>query len=147
LSLATTKLRTQFFDYIFSPQQVGFLCLASTIGPVPSGRKDFRQVFFEWPKQRDEIALFIDNTSQERNMYFCTSLLSKPERLKEYCLSGNLLWADLDFVNPTGLSHPPSLAVESSPQRYQAFWRLDEEFPPDVIEDINRKLTYCDRCG
>jgi hypothetical protein len=142
LSAVTTKLRTQFFDYIFGPQQEGYLCLASTIGLVPSGAKDFRQVFFEWPKQKNEIASFVDSTSESRNMYFCTSLLSKGERLKENCLPGNLLWSDLDFVNPTGIAHPPSLVVESSPQRYQAFWRLDEELPADVIEDLNRRLAY-----
>lgn len=142
MTMATTKLRNQFFDYIFGPHQEGFLCLASTIGLVPSGHKDFRQVFFEWPRQKEEIASFVEHTSATRNMYFCTSLLSQQERSKGNCLPGNLLWADLDYTNPTGLAIPPSVVLESSPRRYQAFWRLDQELPTDVIEDINRKLTY-----
>lgn len=140
-STTQAELRTQFFQYIFGAEEKGFLCLASTKALTPKAQSDFRQAFFEWPAQTDEIAQYIDSC-KNRNVYFCTTLLSEQKREKKFCLPGYVAWADLDLVDPAGKEPEPSCVVETSPSRYQAYWRLDSVTDPDVLEDLSRRLTY-----
>jgi len=52
------------------------------------------------------------------------------------------VWADLDYVDPNIVEPKPSCVIESSPSRYQAFWRLDAPIPPDVAQDFSRRIAY-----
>lgn len=104
-------------------------------------RGKFTQTFYDWPQQRTEIGRFLD-TRKNFNVWFSTSLLKVADRHKENCLPGRLVWADLDYVDPDKLDIPPSLVIESSPKRYQAFWRLENTVPADVAEEFSKKLAY-----
>ena len=137
------RLRTQFLEYVFGVEE-GFLCVASTKALAPKDELDFKQVFYEWPVQEEVLAQYIDKHVESRNLYFCTSLLSQPKRNKDVCLPGTLVWADLDFVTPEQVNEviPPSCILETSQGKYQAFWRLEEESDPEVLEDLAKKITY-----
>jgi hypothetical protein len=47
----------------------------------------------------------------------------------------------------------PSMVIESSPRRFQALWRLEEDTDPDVAEELSRRIAYfheadgCDKTG
>jgi hypothetical protein len=140
-SVTQAQLRTQFFEYIFGTEEKGFLCLASTKALTPKAQSDFKQAFFEWPAQTDEIAQYI-SSCKDRNVYFCTTLLSERKREKKFCLPGYVAWADLDLVNPSDKEPEPSCIIETSPSRFQAYWRLDSITDPDILEDLSRRLTY-----
>jgi len=87
------------------------------------------------------MSTFIAGASR-KNVWFCVNLLDAPERTKTHCLSTNLLWADLDLCNPNEVDPPPQVVIESSPDRYQAFWILNEQLPADVAENYSKRIAY-----
>lgn len=139
---SSSQIRVQFLDYLFEDRK-GFLCLAT----ASQSKADFKQHFFEWPIQRQIVGKFIEDQQEKKNVWFCVNLLSQPERKKEYTLPSSFAWADLDFVSPTFVEEKdvpaPTCVVESSPSRYQAYWRIEgEPIPPDVAEEFSKKIAY-----
>jgi hypothetical protein len=143
--IVDSELRVKFFEYLFGDEREGWLCIATQ----HKVRGAFRQYYYEWPRQKDELGRFLD-TRKDFNVWFCTSLLKVEERNKHNCLPHNLVWADLDYIDPDKLTIPPSCVVESSPKRFQAYWRLEATVPSDVAEEFSKKLAYqsgADRSG
>jgi len=138
ISTPDRAIRTQFFDYLFGNAE-GYLCIATQ----PSNdKKLFRQHFFHWPNEREKLSAFLTENVRRKNVWFCTSLLTKEERKKEFCQPSNLLWSDLDACNPKIVEPAPSCVIESSPLRYQALWRLDKQLEPFQQEDYNKRIAY-----
>ena len=149
--MATTEsasiLRAQFFNFLFGDGR-GYLCIAS----ADKDKLRFQQKFFHWPGEQAQIGAHLEiNVANDRNVWFCTSLLGTTERRKENCLPGNFAWADLDTTSYEGIEPKPSIVIESSPGRYQAYWNIEESpLPSDVIEDFSRRIAYkfdADRSG
>lgn len=132
-----SKLRAQFLDYVFGNRE-GYVCLA-TLQPVPKGKDKFTQEFFKWPDNKPDALKFIEG-SRQKNVYFGVNLLSKPERLKENCLPQDLVWADLDTCHPSILDPAPQVVIESSPDRYQALWKLEDDVPPSIAEEYAKRI-------
>lgn len=74
--------------------------------------------------------------------YFCPVVFSHPKRKKEYALPTNVLWADLDPVDPNTCRIKPSVAWESSPGRYHALWFLTAEVAPDDAAALSKRIAY-----
>ena len=74
--------------------------------------------------------------------YYCPNVFRKPRRVKDNV--GNLKWlySDLDSVDPLTLDLQPSIAIQTSPGRYQGLWELKRSIGPKKFEDLNRRLTY-----
>lgn len=138
MSTSTANLRTDFLDFIFSDFP-GYICLATQDA---FDKASFKQFFFKWPEARGEVESFLDLSAQTKNCWFCVNLLAEPIRRKEHCLPTNLVWADLDDVNPTGIEPRPQVIIESSPARFQAIWRLDQTVQPYAAEDYSRRIAY-----
>ncbi len=51
-------------------------------------------------------------------------------------------WADLDDCNPAELEIEPTITVESSPQRWQAYWKFEEPVNALEAEDISKRIAY-----
>src|SRR5262245_61213550 len=101
----------------------------------------------EWPPyDESQLSLRIDRCLyDEEDLYFSVAKFSKRGRNIEDVLPMAWLWADLDEVNPTvatKLGLMPTVAVESSPGRYQAYWHLDRKYKPATIKRLNQALTY-----
>lgn len=135
---AQTTLRTKFFDYLFNEER-GYICIATQ---KPFKRETFKQSFFEWPKQKDELAAYVAHVAISNNVWFCVNLLSRQERKKEYCLPTNLVWADLDTCDPATVEPTPQCVIESSPNRWQAIWRIDSIVDPYTAEEFSKKIAY-----
>ena len=79
---------------------------------------------------------------EDDEVYWCPhSFIHKARRKDYYASPSNMLWADLDAVDPRTLDLPPTYAWETSPKRYAAIWRLDDE----PTEDLRR--TFNDAIG
>lgn len=138
MSSPNSALRTQFFDYLFGNAE-GYLCLCTQ---PPNDKKLFKQHFFKWPAERENVTKFLEGSIFRKNVWFCTSLLEKAERKKEFCLPSSLVWSDLDTCNPEIVKPAPPCVIESSPNRYQALWRTDQTLEPYVQEDYNKRIAY-----
>lgn len=143
MPLSQVQIRVQFFDYLFGEEE-GYLCIA-TASPTAL-QTTFNHEYFEWPLAKKAVAEYVQQKQIDHHVWFCVSLLKdNTAATKEKCLPGSFIWADLDAVTPEDLqlkSVPASSIVETSPQRYQAYWRLESLLPPDIREDLSRKITY-----
>lgn len=141
MSVAASKsgLRTAFFDAIFQDNE-GWACIAISDPAAPKSR--FEQKFFQWPGEGIRMENYIQTVEKKYNVYYCVNLLEKPERKKRWCLPTDVLWADLDEVDPTTISPPAQIMVESSKGRWQALWLLSTKLDPLQAEDYSKRLAY-----
>ena len=92
-----------------------------------------------WPAE--EIPNVVSR-AERADRYFCPNVFRSPRRLEGNV--GNLKWlyADLDPVDPASLSLQPTVAIRTSPGRYQGLWELRRSIEPRKFADLNRRLTY-----
>lgn len=116
-------------------------------GEIPKGTITTRN--FEYPGASERAAEWaLEQSDEGREVYFCAHLLAaKPgaatRRVKANAAPVRALWGDLDGaeVPKEDGERKPTALVESSPGRYHPYWRLDEAIPPEVAEDLNRRLA------
>ena len=136
---AQTSLIEKFFDFLYENQE-GYICIATSDAKMP--KETFKQAFFKWPIQHAEMIQFVEASALRRNVWFGVNLLDRPERKKQFCLPTNLVWADLDECHPSKVEPTPSITIESSPNRFQAIWRLNEIHPPEIVENFSKRIAY-----
>jgi predicted transcriptional regulator len=143
-----SEIRLAFFELLFGTTE-GFLCIACSDPKAP--KIAFTQRFFEWPRESLKVEDYILKQEGKHNVYFCVNLLAERERKKTHCLPTDILWADLDETSPDSVSKiPPPIVVQSSPNRWQAFWRLTAKIEPYNAERYSRRIAYdigADRSG
>jgi hypothetical protein len=136
----------RFLDTVITTPE-GWFCLA--IGK--SGGVNWFERWYRWPAQRDEILAAVATHRGEHNIYFSAHLFSMASSQKANVLPTRTIQADLDEADINHLTIKPSVLVNTSPGRHQAFWLLDELLPLDQLELLSRKLTYsiakCDHSG
>jgi len=141
-TVTPTKLREAFFKFLFGEQE-GYLCIAHAPRGTPiKMKKEFRQTFFKWPDMKPELAKFLDEEVMHKHLWFGVNLFAKPERRLESALAGSIVYADLDACNPDVVEPKPSITIESSPGRFQAFWKLNQTISPDIRADYSRRIAY-----
>lgn len=133
-----TKKRRTFFQHLFGNAR-GLLCLAII---DPSDRNNYSETFFNYPQELDNLLNAISNfAGDQKDIYFCPHLFYENKRLKEYVETTPCAWADLDYCNPDNLLIEPTLVVESSPGRFQAYWKLIN-CDPDDAENLSQRIAY-----
>jgi hypothetical protein len=81
----------------------------------------------------------LDN--EDKNIYFCPHGFNRRVRQKTEAVTPTLLYADLDFADPTEIKPKPTIAIQSSPGRFVGIWLLKDATIKDW-ESLNRRLTY-----
>jgi predicted transcriptional regulator len=132
--------RARFFNTLFGNYE-GYVCIAILPKNMRGGMDE---TFFHWPDQEDQINKFCGDSKHAGNVYVCPQVLSGKRRTKENIISTPTAWADLDLCNPENLLVPPTVAVESSPGRWQAYWRFAgvDNVDPDDAEDLSKRIAY-----
>lgn len=137
--ISKSTLRTQFFDLIFQDYE-GWVCLARANPEAP--KSTFTQKFFRWPTQALQMENWILSVENKVNVWFCPQMLREAERKKQFCLPTDLIWADLDNVDPDTIRPEPPIVIESSPGRFQALWRLETKLNPFQAEAYAKRVAY-----
>ena len=119
---------------IWKEQPKGYLAVSSKT------KGKWEDFFF---KSVEEVYRWIKERRKSSDLYFCTTTLKNPQRVKENVQASRYLWQDLDAVDPRKLPPElkPTIAWESSPKRFQAIWQLNTLYSPDEIEKINHNLA------
>lgn len=130
--------RETFFKLVFGQTQ-GIVCIAYIAN---TGKKTFREEFFRYPQEMPQMLSAIANNVMSQNVYFCPQLLRDKKRTKENVEVTPNVWSDLDFCSPDHLFVEPTITVESSPGRYQAYWVLDKPIDPDDAENLSQRIAY-----
>lgn len=116
---------------VWAEQPGQFFCISTK-----SETGKWRDHFFT-RDQFDEINDFI-NEQEDDDVYWCPHGFRQPRRQKSCAVIPKLLWADLDEVDPRDLDLKPTIAIQTSPGRFAAIWKIDAT----ISEDLNKKLTY-----
>lgn len=128
----------------------GYFLLAAS-----NGTAGWSEHWFEWPSSQNEIVFKAKQLAATHNVYFSSHLFASPISEKTNVLPSRTIQADLDSADVYSLPIQPTVLLETSPGRFQAFWVLRNDpgldVPTDELERISCKLTYsimdCDRSG
>jgi hypothetical protein len=137
VSPATDRRRETFFRLLFG-KNGGYICIAF----LGKKTKDFREQFFRYPADIPKMLDAINNGLGTHNVYFCPQLLRERKRQKEFVESAPSIWADLDTCHPERMLLKPSVVLESSPGRFQAFWVTSEDIDVDDAEALAQRIAY-----
>jgi hypothetical protein len=91
-------------------------------------------------KRKPRLSLVGDGV----DLYFCPNSFTEANRRNNCSNGGRWLYADLDESDPRKLdaSLKPTIAWETSPNRYQAMWLMDKHLPADKLAETNQWMTY-----
>lgn len=119
---------------IWKDQPSGYLAVSSKTG---SNWKDY--FFTKLP----DVLKWVSDNRNDSDLYFCITTLKNPKRVKENVQPSRYLWQDLDESDPRKLPEnlKPSIAWESSSDRFQAIWKLNTLYSAEDIEKLNQKLA------
>lgn len=135
--LEISERQETFFKLLFGRNE-GFMCLAF----ATPDKKSFNEHFFRYPEQLPEILFAIEKNGVGTNAYFCPHLFREKRRHKDLVKVAPNAWADLDTCKPENLLVTPSISIQSSPGRYQAYWLLEGSGDPEAAEDLSRRIAY-----
>lgn len=137
VSADTDRLRELFLRQLFG-DHTGYVCIAY----ATKARKDFREEFFMWPKESDKVLKLVNDVYQGHNVWICPHLFFERKRKKETVKLTPNSWSDLDTCDPKDLLVEPTLLVESSPGRWQAYWSYEKPVDSDDAENISQRIAY-----
>lgn len=103
------------------------------------------EAYFKYPQELDQADKYIKSNMELGDLWFCAQLLNKPDRRKENISFCNTLWSDLDDCDPKELLVKPTVILESSPNRYQGIWKLDDKISPLKAEELSKRIAYYHR--
>jgi len=129
-----------FFETVLG-SDLGYLCLAR-IKPPKDG---FEEVFFRYPQELGGAINWIEQYKPGYNLYFCPQVILTTKRTKTNIGQCNCLWSDLDAADPVGMHPKPSIVVESSPKRFQAYWLLKKPVAAVDAELYSKRIAYAFR--
>ena len=129
------KLET-FFKLIFG-KHTGYICIAHK--PATGG---MNENYFVYPDELPRMLEHVETFSVDNDVYFCPQLLGTRKRNKNNVQTCTTLWGDLDTCPPEVLLVEPTVLVESSHKRYQAYWVLEKPITAEQAEDLSRRIAY-----
>jgi hypothetical protein len=139
-------LTRDFLNTVVTCPTPGYFCMG-----VSNGGSGWLEEWHRYPDEIDKIVERSAKLKDSANVYFSSYLFKAPQSTKENVLPTRTIQADLDNADISNLPKAPTVLVETSPGRHQAYWVLDQVLPSDQHEELSKKLTYsiplCDRSG
>lgn len=102
------------------------------------------QKFFSYPDEVDEMAEYAQK-HQNEDVYFSPILYYEERRIRENAKSVSVVYADADTCNPANFRVAPSIVVETSKERWHAYWLLDGEQEPHRVAILAKRVAYAHR--
>lgn len=117
------------------------IVLGDDVGYVNISTKDpnsgeWIQKFFDYPNKLDEGIEYVLDNMMHKDVYFCPQVLSGKKVSKDFVKSAGCIWADVDDLEPEKLLIDPTILVQTSSERTQAYWVLEENVDPYEAERI-----------
>lgn len=140
--------RRGFFEVILGPES-GYLRVAF----LNARTKMWDERWYNYPEALNDLLEDIDTQVRVANIYFCPTLYREPKGVKENIDHAKVVWADLDTCHWEKMKLAPTVVLETSPKRYQAFWVLNDVSLATDVEAVNKAIAYyhaddgCDKTG
>lgn len=133
---------TTFLDYLFHPDDSGYVYAPSKVIETES----FNQDFFRWPEDKYKLVEWVLKTTPTAEVYIAPALFSHPSAQKDSFKQTNVLWTEFDGNMPQtfGDIPTPTLRIQSSDESHQhCYWKLEEPLSDwREVEALNRTLAY-----
>jgi hypothetical protein len=94
------------------------------------------------PEDHDAIERFIVTKQGTSNIYFSPTRMQSRSRLKENVLFSECLWVDLNECPPDLLRIKPSILIQTSEGKHQAYWKLNRKYHSADIEEYTRRIAF-----
>jgi hypothetical protein len=137
LTADTADRRKKFLEFVFNRCGEGYILLASR----KPQKGVFTQKFFKWPSEESAALGFIQEALAAQDVWYCPMLFAYPDAHKHNVSVCPAAWSDLDACTPDKLLVPPTIVVESSPDRWQALWVFDEVADPMDAQDASKRIA------
>jgi P4 family phage/plasmid primase-like protien len=109
----------------------------------PAADAAFHHQYFDYPVRAKQAAERARELSEGGfNVWHCAHLLTAKRRVKENAGVLIALYVDGDGAQVPPNLPQPTAVVKTSPGRQQFYWRLSMSVPPEIGEDLNRRLAY-----
>lgn len=139
----------EYLDFLYGEEQ-GYICLVTK--GIETGQPD-RQRFFEVPAQLEFAQTYI-NMRQDVDVWNGVNVFTEKTRTASDAeAKSNVVYADADYCHPDNFRIKPSLSVETSPNRWHCYWKLDKAVNADVASHLSHKIAVahkdegCDQSG
>jgi hypothetical protein len=131
---STRVSQAHFLRAVFSEQE-GYLRIA--------WKAPFGDRYISYPDRLGDALDVIEHHAGSASVYVGAQLYNEPTGGKEHIADEvTALWADLDGCDPAKLKVPPSIVVETSPSRWQAWWLLRQPLNSVRAEEITKAIAY-----
>lgn len=139
----------KFLDFLFD----GITGYADVVTKSDNSDHPDNQRWFEYPLSESAVATYISMRT-EIDVWIAVALYSTQNRTSADAQAmTTVVYADADYCHPDNFKLKPSLVVQSSPNRYQCYWKLDEPVPAHVAAAMSHKIAVghkdqgCDQSG
>lgn len=129
--------RVGFIQWIIGENERGYVGLAARV----SDTNKWIEAVIEYPGNIRGIESFLIENELTSDLYFCPTIIDEERRIKENITRSHVLWSDLDTCDPSNLEVEPTIVTETSPGRYQGFWKLTSQVHADTAELVNKKIA------
>lgn len=123
---------------MFDKVAAGYVCIARRV----AGKGAFEERFFQWPDELRNMGDYLNQSVMNHDVWFAPMLFDSGQRKKERVLICPTVWSDLDTCDPSNLLVPASVCLESSTNRFQALWILNEPAEPVQAEEASKRVAY-----
>lgn len=127
-----------FVDFLFG----GLTGYVYTPLKKPSG--EWERNFFHYPSERDGLVAWIQTAHHDGDVYIAPALFKEKSSKKQAFKTCQVVWIEFDgqeSVQFDSIPEPSATVQSSLPSHAHCYWKVDPT-NPNVIEDINRRLTF-----
>ncbi len=100
--------------------------------------------WFAWPRQVDEMIEYCEARKKE-DVYTTVGVCSTTNNKKGSIPMLNVVHCDADGARPEYFAVPPTVTVQSSPDRFQLYWKLDKPTKASKVEPLAKRVSYSQR--
>ena len=132
-----------FFELLYGDGQ-GYMCIVTD--------QVDQQRWFAWPQEKKLLTKYAELRVDEE-VWCTTTLFSEKQRTSDNATEGRVVYADADSCVPSNFRVAPSIAVETSPNRWQTYWLLDKQHTASEVIQTSHKVAVahreqgCDQSG
>lgn len=127
-----------FFAFVFG-EGSGYVCVTRTTR-VGDENVPNRDKYFSYPEELDEMVTHCTRYAHE-SIYFVPTLLSEKNRRKPAVSYGEVAFAEADLFPVADLRVPPSLVVQTSPNKTHVYWKITDETNPLELERLSHAVV------
>lgn len=133
----------EFFDMIYGDAE-GYIPIA-TLSDLPNEdgvRTLSSEKWFAWPHARDNVRRYVQVRDDE-DVYNSVAVFSDKQRTgSDRDARARVVYVDADTCQPSKFRIPPSIAVQTSEDKWHCYWLLDHDVPAYEASRVSRRICY-----